>query len=305
MGNTKNTIGLFIIVSVLIFTIAGCVHYLEQETPAGTVPPVSSPKNQQSLQEAPVITNAPSGDSEKRGEAGIQSTQGTIERFAKLYATEKSPRIAIFLNRSLSDDVKEWELDTGPLIIDEKTKTEKVSRRGKEATEKEVAVVGFVKEKNEERPLSPEERWIWSFEDGFMQPFLQAKTKLVDRSVIIRLTAAQTQKESALQPLAVKEIETSALKGYSDILVEILITRSPSSLYGYEFKAQAKDIKNGTIIANVTSLRWKAKSHPAQVVNVSSEGYKVTNEVKLPAVADVATDLATDLMNALIRSWEK
>ena len=189
----------------------------------------------------------------------------------------------------------------------EKVTSEKISGKERKSTETKEAVTVNIEERagSDAKASKPEDRWMWAFEDGFLQPFLQAKAKVVDRATIIRLTAAESDKGATLQPIVAKQTETDALKGYADILVEILITRSPSSLYGYEFKASAKDLKTGSIIANVTSLRWKAKDHPGRVVVASSEGYKVTNEVKLPAVADVASGLTTDLMNALIRFWGK
>jgi hypothetical protein len=237
----------------------------------------------------------------------MEVSKGTIIHFERIYAANKHPRIAVFLNRSLSDEIREWQSDSRVVISEEKykeksnTKQEKESSLKKDATS--VSIEKSTDSKN--RISSPDEQWMWSFENGFMQPFMQAKAKLIDRATILRLIATKTDKKIDAQSISVKQAEMEALKGYADIFVEILVSRAPSSLYGYELKATAKEVNTGRIIANVTSLRWKESDLRKRRVIATEKGYKVVEQKLLPPLEDIASNLAIELMNALIQTWNE
>jgi len=145
---------------------------------------------------------------------------------------------------------------------------------------------------------------MWAFEDGFLQPLTDANVKIVDRATIMRLVAADEQdKGGALAPLAVKQIEVDALRGYADIFIELLITASPKAQYGYAFKATAKDVKTGTLIANVTSVNWKYLPERERKILAGRSDYQVVVERKLPTLDDVASTLALELMSSMVRHW--
>jgi hypothetical protein len=82
--------------------------YIEEATPAGRVPPPSKSSVAPATQQA--MTKAAQTPSQLAASA-VEAAQGTIQRFSKAYADKGSPRIAIFLNRALSDDVREWQSD--------------------------------------------------------------------------------------------------------------------------------------------------------------------------------------------------
>jgi hypothetical protein len=242
----------------------------------------------------------------------VDMAQGTIERFAKAYAGKGSPRIALFFNRALSDDVREWQSDVriaaayeqrGVVQLREKTHDKETSATQSNGTAASALAIEQPTDSGERR-LPVTEAWVWAFEDGFLTPMLEAKAKTVDRATIVRLTAAG-DKSGALQPVAPKQIEMDALKNHADILVEVLVSRSPSAIYRYEFKASAKEINTGIVLANVTSARWNSRNRAGRVVVATSDGYKVGHGLALPGVQDVASDLAIDLMNALARNWSQ
>jgi hypothetical protein len=95
-----------------------------------------------------------------------------------------------------------------------------------------------------------------------------------------------------------------ALQGYADLFVEILIARSPSSPLGYEFKATAKEVDTGTIMANVTSLGWQDRNYEKREVRATSHGYEILETDCIPSTREVASDLSLDLMGSLSRAWE-
>lgn len=311
---------------------AGCTVYQQPKKPGGSPPEVNLPTGHRTIyqeeQTAPGHVPPPPALS-SRGQSAVtfetsgaqanaatppqptvNMAQGTIQRFAKAYADKGSPRIAVFLNRALSDDVREWQSDVRLAAAYEQRGvvqlTERIHEKEISATQSNVTAAGALAieqptDTGERRPPASE-AWVWAFEDGFLKPMLDAKVKAVDRATIVRLTAA-TGKGSALQPVAPKQIEMDALKDHADILVEVLVSRSPSAPYGYEFKASAKEIGTGMILANVTSARWNSRNRAGRVVVATSDGYKVGHGLALPGVQDVASDLALDLMNALARSW--
>jgi hypothetical protein len=281
--------------------------FLEEETPTGRVPPApksalapSSPQPKaNSTQSKPQVAESP-----------LEAAQGTIQQFSKAYVDKGSPRIAVFLNRTLSDDVREWRSDARIAAAYEQRGVTQMAERTHDqetsVTQSNVTAAGEVSieqpTESGERQLPVCEPWVWAFEDGFLKPLLEAKAKTVDRATILRLTAA-TNPSGAMQPVAPKQIEMAALTNYADIFVEVLVARSPSALYGYEFRASAKEVKTGIILANVTSAQWSYRDHKGQVVVATSEGYKTTNALTLPGVQDVASDLSLDLMRALARTW--
>ena len=283
---------------------AGCVRYLEEETPTGTVPPPSArisgrlrPSQGREVGPKPPVSGE---DALPRTEAA----QGVIQSFAKVYPVKGCPRVALFLNRALSDDVREWRSDARLSATGEKAKTRaEAGNKGRQT----VVVAG--KALRIEQPAdsgdrpSPDESWIWAFEDGFIQPFLEAKTNVVDRATILRLTAAKEGRRTDAASVAPKTIEMNALKDAADLFVEVMVSRSPSSLYGYEFKASAKEVKTGRIMANVTSLRWRPEDRRARLVLAGRTDYEVIEGIRIPPVDEVARDLAVDLMNAMIRAW--
>ena len=120
----------------------------------------------------------------------------------------------------------------------------------------------------------------------------------------MRLAAAKSGKQgSAYSPIAVKKVEMTALIDHGGLFVEILISRTPSAPYRYEFKASAKEVKTGAIAANATSLRWRQERlRRLQRVVATSRGYRL-RDAGIPPIHEISASLALDLMNALARAW--
>ena len=294
---------------LVLLVMTGCTTYLEEQTPAGTVPAVpkhiAAPTQEQSQAQTSGEPKASSTNPPKETEPS--DIEETIELFSEAYVAQNRPRMAVFLNRELSDDVREWQTDIRAVVAGE-SHSETMREKQESITTKESktgeSLAAYIEKPTDtgERQLFVTEQWKWAFEDGFIQPFLRAKSKVVDRATVIRLAGAESQ-NGALRPIAVKQVEMEALKDHVDIFVEVLITRSTLSVYGYEFKATAKEVNTGIILANVTSLDWKASKRRGRVIIAGSDGYEITNTVSLPQVRDVASDLALDLMSDLVRTW--
>lgn len=310
--------------SIIIYCI-GCakIVYLDNPTPPGAVPP-PPPINEPQVKELE-RTFEPDTGSETTGVASeyyavsdkiirkqapavkADASAGTIQRFTAMYNSKGKPRIAIFLNRTLSDEVREWRTEQRAVISGEGSISRSIET---ERSYREETVKGPLSvynqqhiEEGDRRP-SPTEGYIWSFEDGFMRPFLMAGTRLIDRGTIMRLIALDSgQQGSAYDPITVKAIEMSALVNKADVFIEILIAKYPSAQSGYEFKAVAKEVKTGRILANATSLNWDKDRLKSKKIIATNSGYEIVDEENMPKVQNVSRDLAIDLMNSLLSIW--
>ena len=316
----RKNIFLLLVCCVLIAGLnTGCIDiedintkYLEEETPPGTVPP--PPENTPKIDTESQLSNTPD-------QSAAEVKQETISDFTKAYAATGSPRIAIFLNRALSDEVRQWQASERVVVSGEGekvkiTRTDNILVPGAavDSIQSGAEVEGSEDKKRaitaqaqnyveEESRYGPGERWMWAFEDGVLDPFLEAKVNVIDRTTIIRLAAAKSSEGSDIQPITVKQVEMDALKDHADVFIEMLVSRSMSAVYGYEFKASVKDVKTGRILANVTSADWKGKRRRGRAVVATSEGYQLGGGMRLPAVKDIASDLAIDVMKELIHTW--
>lgn len=299
---------------IALFSFMGCttVHYMETETPVGTVPPPPPqvdrslyPSEQNAYRSAvpPIVATSESSEITAfatSGQASVKRNTGTVERFRLAYTHMKKPRIAVFFNRRLSDEVREWASDSRLVISDGHTATKKVN--GKTVEQKdvsgEIAVAKQYQTESGYRP-GPEEMWMWAFEEGFTKPFLDSGTRIVDRASILRLASATERDRNPHGAVEMKKVEMDALKGYADIFIEILISRSPGALYGYDFRASAKEVSTGMVIANVTSFNWSGDERRHSRVVATSHGYQEEESVSIPPLGEIASDLALDLMNAM------
>jgi hypothetical protein len=247
----------------------------------------------------------------------------SIAEFKQAYTKAESPRIAVYFNKSLSDEVREWLTASRDVMSG---KGEKVSvgesgatlvtpggvvvETGSETTaegsdDTERGVTTYTQRHLEElRRTNPEEIWMWRFEDNFLQPLLKGGAKTVDRATILRLVAAASGKQGdAYSPIAVKKIEMDALSEYADIFVEILVTRDHTSPSGYAFKASAKETKTGIVVGSVAKTGRDYRYEKSYEAVTTSSGYKIRRGSAALVLENVSQELAVDLMNSLVNTW--
>jgi len=303
-----------------LLVLGGCATtYLEKPTPTARIPeaPAIAPPR---IQELP---RSQSGELHPGDTGGVYGNQIALDsgivresgpsggaafpatdRFEASYKAAGRPRIAILFNRRLSDEVREWRSEARIVKTgDGGVTTTRETAFGRESeTVKGPSSVSVQTgmEMNGQHSY-PGESYAWGFEDGFIQPFLRAGTVLIDRATIMRLASRSISQGNA--PIEVKKVEMDALVNNADIFIEILISRYPSAMYGYEFKASAKEVRTGRILASSTSLNWdRSKSRPKKVV-VTDKGYELVNDNAFPSVQKLSADLALDLMNSLAAQW--
>jgi hypothetical protein len=231
---------------------------------------------------------------------------GTIKKFSDYYKKHNAPRVAIFLNRTLSDDVREWKTEQRSVVAGSGSITNVTESRLRFREETVKGPVATYQQENAGVQVARNnsgEAYLWEFEAGFMQPFLNAGVNLVDRATILRLLSKNSDQGIANEVIETKKNEMNALLTYADIYIELLITRHPSAPTGYEFKAVAKEIKTGRVVGLATSLNWDIEKERPKKVVTTSTGYKVIDDPKMPKVQNISKDMAFDLMNSIIAGW--
>ena len=96
-------------------------------------------------------------------------------------------------------------------------------------------------------------------------------------------------------------IEMNALNKYADIYIEILIARDSESSTGYVFKADAKDLKSGDVVAHVV-YEGEVKDDVKDVKNPKT-GKVTKQKVKVFDVQQTARNLALLLMEDMSKTW--
>jgi len=220
----------------------------------------------------------------------------SAEAFRKAYEKARSPKIALYVNRELSSDVREWKSDVriseGHGETKKKTKgavTEKIVTAGADTLSVETRSDDGA---GQARPDS----WLWQLEDSFAQTMMAAGGRLVDRAMVMRLMAASSV-DTAYEDVPVKKIETDALKGNADILVELVISRNPDPKQGDVYRTRAIDINSGVVLATSNTSGWRLSTD-----GPANEDPNERASDQLPDASSLGKRMAQELMGALAGS---
>lgn len=326
-GNYRSTL-----FALVLWLLAPCgvyaeTVYLDHPTPPGNVPPASLEAEREPYRTA-----------RERGEVELETIEvgppareeADLDRgpvlagFRALCSAKENPRIAVLLNRELSDDVREWDVAFGVARPESMTGRVLHDSGAKETEEWKIEHEAGRLYNVHQGPASdggrnsPAEGWMWRFEQGFIQPFLETSCSVVDRATIVRLSAARSARTGVeYTGIAAKKVEMDALAEHADIYLEALVTRADDTASGYRFKATAKEVATGRILAVVSSPSGEAPTRLVATENgysrvavppggrqtdefvATENGYE--REVELPSVEEVSEDLAYRLMEALTR----
>ena len=126
----------------------------------------------------------------------------------------------MLLNRELSDDVREWDVAFGVARPESMTGRVFHGRGAKETEEWKIEHEAGRLYNVHQGPASdggrnsPAEGWMWRFEQGFIQPFLETSCSVVDRATIVRLSAARSARTGVeYTGIAAKKVEMDARPG--------------------------------------------------------------------------------------------
>lgn len=282
----------------------------------GAVPPYEPPPAATPQRNGEVMERA-----KRSGDAAFGQKSDMLANFASAYARNGKPKLALFWNRQLSDALNEWYSDTrivnrtdsnssmsGELNLDQSG-----SNQNTTAIERRVT---------DPRRVTTSESFEWEFQDGFLAPFLEAGVTVLDRAAIMRLTGVD------MAGTGERTVETRALQGKADYLMEVLVSPNQRSSVGYELRARILDVKTGAIVAMVNSKSLK-EWNPEKQVLATDRGFVDPNDLddddgfgpegeekfsagstgfhtrrKPPKLSKIAGNLAHNTMTGLMRQWK-
>lgn len=263
------------------------VEYLDEVTPPGTIEPAQPATPGEPYR--PYGTDAPAT-------ASTTIDAAVLEAFRAAYGKAGKPKLAIFVNRDFSDDVRDWGSD---VRLKEGFVESRVTDQGRVTGAGTAITTVETRNDGDRRPR--EEQWIWRLDESILNPLLGVGAHVIDRAMAMRLTAVNATPD-ALGEVSVKNIETNALKGHADILVEVLVSNSRSAQFGYVFTIKATSIKDGRIMVRASSASWPpAKGFQTQgELIMDKEGNLIDADLPNPTL--MGTWLVEDLLRGLTNS---
>jgi len=213
-----------------------------------------------------------------------------LNLFSDLYKKRGEPSIAIFWNRKFDSQLSQWKANDGGGLVENK----EAQQPGREK-------LGEVES--------------FEFSAGYMQPFLETSTKIIDREAIMRLTAHGASnddnywyKRYGYRPtLDYQKVETKALVGYAQYFTEIIFASGKNTDVDVSFMVTVKEVSTGRVVAMFKSDgRPPIKKNLPQRWVAKNSGYELgmpSNELVLPK--EVGKQLAYETMEALVKVWGK
>lgn len=149
-------------------------------------------------------------------------------------------------------------------------------------------------------PLGPRE--LAELETAFRNELGVAAIRLVDRDKAVRFTQAERDR-TGVDP---RLIETDAVRGEADILLEVLLVRDDASPLGTGFKVEMTDVKAGSELASLYTDALPTLPVPSGRYVATDQGFVWQQPPPpAPAPAQVGTALADKIMQSLEQALRK
>jgi hypothetical protein len=238
-------------------------------------------------------------------ETPIDRGESTIRRFRAANAAGKPTRIAVFWNRALSDQLSTSREDfvrTRETTQSGNTEESEASRtqvgdthyrqQDASSSREEEVTRGTRATGTEPRPGLKEPQ-DWEVRAAFEGALLEGGALLVDRNLTMRTTSVGSRDFGDAQ-----QVETSALLGKADLLLEVLVTVDANSPSGLLFLVTAKRIADGSLVASLMT----AATRPQEASRFYVAGPGGFQRAQAPPLSlrDAGRELALETMHALI-----
>lgn len=273
---------------------------LEQQTPAGAVPPATGNPLAAALPDEQHYLAEP-GSQFKRDDAAA-----VLEHFREAYRRGGTPRMAIYFNRELSDEVREWVPGTQHKVTTTHAHASSFNSLQTGPISAQGTTTGTIESQSRyytgdtgKRP-DLHEPWQWQFEESITAALLDGGANIVDRAVIFRQMARQSPQTAGMDgSMSTILNEISALDAFADVLIEMKVTRS-STDFGYDFRAVARNVQTGQIIGTAL-VNGNQVQHQSGAVAAAS-GYTMRTDNYL-VLEQVTQELTFKLMQSLSKYW--
>lgn len=264
------------------------IEYLDEKTEPGTIAPAEPQPSAQPYR--------PEGTASPVAASPTAVGGDVLDAFREAYNRAGKPRMVVFVNRDFSDDVRDWGSD---VRLKEGYVESRVTDQGRVTGAGTAITTVETRNDGDRRPR--DEQWMWRLENAVCDPLLETGTNLIDRAMAMRLTAT-TAAPDALGEVSVKQVETNALKGHADILIEVLVSNAKDAKFGYVFTVKGTSVKDGRILVRESSASWPAnkRSRARGELQVDSEGQVVNADLPNPEL--MGTWVTEDLLRGLTKS---
>ena len=229
--------------------------------------------------------------------------------FQSAYRAAGSPRIALFWNVVLTDQVAEGTVSSSRIRGD---KTQTVSRLeqstsgdagssrlvdGDDRRSMDVTINRTSRTTDSaKRGMPLAERDAWLLETAFTKSLIDGGADLIDRNLMLRITAAALESGKDRD---VRTVESKALLGKADVLLEVLMTRDTDSPLGWGFRCTLREISSGRLRGSFyTKAIPELPKPPARFV-ATNRGFEASQEKPVVTVDAVGQKLALDAMDQL------
>ncbi len=190
----------------------------------------------------------PDGNADDDRGAEIPSAEARLA-FQRAYRRAGAPRLAVFWNRVFDDRLREMEAESRLVF-----KGNRVGQAGDASGlshERGEWTVSIEKRQDHVRPQTLSGKSGFRFQSGFLRPLIEAGATVIDRAAIMRLTAAE---QSLVEPARSTEdrqfVETSALMGRADLLIQIAVSPFEDSKTPAFLHVSIIHVKSGQVKAN-------------------------------------------------------
>lgn len=210
------------------------------------------------------------------------------------------PRVVVFWNRTFSDDLATEYEEVTRFSSDSESSGSERERSYRDSREKDVSsrssnegeIRSGVRRNDTAKRSGLSERGDWQLETAFNNDLVGAGVNLIDRSAIVRLAGRDSTEALPNQ----QTIETRALVGHADVLVEILQSEDADAPAGMSFRVTAKQIASGRLLAQFVTNASPPQGRPRWVAGPSG----FVRETLPPAsLNQVAQQLANETLLAL------
>jgi hypothetical protein len=260
----------------------------------------------------------------RRTQDMAQSANGAAisSDFAQAYARRGKPRLALYWNRQLGETLSDWYSDVRVVERSEGNSSMSGDFNLTQSTNNQNSLE-VQRRAQDSRRMATTESFEWEFQDAFLAPFMEAGATIIDRAAMIRLTGADMATTGNE-----RTVETRALQGKADYLMEILVSPNSKSTTGYELRTRILDVKSGAIVATVNSKNLR-DWNPEKDIVATNRGFTDPNDLeddetfgpqgdnryratdqgfqkrtKPPKLSKIAQNLAYNTMAGLSRQWK-
>ena len=232
-----------------------------------------------------------------------------IDEFQAAYRAAGTPRIALFWNVVLTDQVAEGTTSSSRMRgqttetvsrLEQETAGEAGNSRlvdGDSRRNVDLTVNRTSRATDSAKRGTPfAERDAWLLEGAFTKALMEGGAELIDRNLMMRVTAGQLE---AGKDRDQRTVEAKALMGKADVLLEVLLTQDVDSPLGWGFRCTLRDISTGRLKGSFYTKAIPELPKPAAQYQATSKGFERVEARPVVTVDHVGRRLALDAMGEL------